>query len=79
MGRPDREPTRMRVPRFHVVEAAPGACLDLPEHSAHHAREVLRLRSGSAIRVFDGRGNEYDGVPVCVGSVKLSMFKPPHD
>lgn len=50
----------MRIPRFHVVEAAPGARLDLPEHSAHHAREVLRLRSGSAVRVFDGRGKEYD-------------------
>jgi len=51
----------MRIPRFHVPEAAPGARLSLPEHSAHHAREVLRLRSGSAIHVFDGRGHEYEG------------------
>lgn len=51
----------MRIPRFHVPEAAPGARLHLPEHSAHHAREVLRLRSGSAIRIFDGQGNEYEG------------------
>ena len=34
-------------PRFHVPGAAPGARLALPEHAAHHAREVLRLRSGA--------------------------------
>jgi 16S rRNA (uracil1498-N3)-methyltransferase len=61
MGRDRGEAQLVRVPRFHVPEASPGARLELPEHSAHHAREVLRLRSGSAIRVFDGRGNEYEG------------------
>ena len=29
--------------RDPVPEAAPGARVSLPEHSAHHAREVLRL------------------------------------
>jgi 16S rRNA (uracil1498-N3)-methyltransferase len=48
------------VPRFHVAEAAPGAVLTLPEHWAHHAREVLRLRAGSAVRIFDGRGAEFE-------------------
>jgi 16S rRNA (uracil1498-N3)-methyltransferase len=52
----------MSVPRFHVPEAAPGARVLLPEHSAHHAREVLRMRSGDAVRLFDGRGAEYDAV-----------------
>jgi 16S rRNA (uracil1498-N3)-methyltransferase len=47
-------------PRFHVPGAAPGARLALPEHSAHHAREVLRLRSGAAVRVFDGQGAEFE-------------------
>src|SRR2546427_5086032 len=50
----------MTVPRFHVPEAAPGARVRLPEHSAHHAREVLRLRSGATVRVFDGEGREYE-------------------
>lgn len=49
----------MSVARFHVPEAAPGARLELPDHSAHHAREVLRLRSGAEVRVFDGRGAEF--------------------
>ncbi len=50
----------MIVPRFHVPEAAPGAVLGLPEHWAHHAREVLRLRAGAAVRIFDGAGAEFE-------------------
>jgi 16S rRNA (uracil1498-N3)-methyltransferase len=50
----------MSLPRFHVPEAAPGARLTLPEHAAHHAREVLRLRAGEAVRIFDGLGNEFE-------------------
>ena len=49
-----------QLPRFHVPGAAPGARLVLPEHSAHHAREVLRLRSGASVRVFDGAGAEFE-------------------
>lgn len=52
----------MSLPRFHVPSAAPGARVELPEHAAHHAREVLRLRSGAAVRVFDGAGAEYEAV-----------------
>jgi 16S rRNA (uracil1498-N3)-methyltransferase len=50
------------VHRFHVPEAAPGARLTLPEHSAHHAREVLRLRPGAVVRVFDGGGAEFEAL-----------------
>src|SRR5262245_33368543 len=50
----------MTLPRFHVPEAAPGARVSLPEWSAHHARDVLRLRSGDAVRVFDGAGHEFE-------------------
>lgn len=52
----------LSLPRFHVSEAAPGARVTFPEHSAHHAREVLRLRPGSAVRVFDGQGTEFEGM-----------------
>lgn len=48
--------------RFHVPGAAPGSRLELPEHSAHHAREVLRLRPGASVRVFDGEGAEFEAV-----------------
>jgi len=49
-------------PRFHVPEAGPGARVSLPEHAAHHAREVLRLRAGAAVRIFDGAGAEFEAV-----------------
>ncbi len=52
----------MTVPRFHLPGAAPGARVTFPEHTAHHAREILRLRTGGAVRIFDGAGNEFDGV-----------------
>jgi 16S rRNA (uracil1498-N3)-methyltransferase len=48
--------------RFHVPEAAPGARVELPDHVAHHAREVLRLRAGDEVRIFDGIGHEYGAV-----------------
>ncbi|PYQ39237.1 MAG: 16S rRNA (uracil(1498)-N(3))-methyltransferase [Acidobacteria bacterium] len=60
MGGPRGAPRAMSVHRFHVPEAAPGARVALPEHSAHHARDVLRLRPGAAVRVFDGAGAEFD-------------------
>jgi len=50
------------LPRFHVPKAAPGARVAVPEHAAHHAREVLRLRAGAAVRVFDGSGAEFEAV-----------------
>jgi 16S rRNA (uracil1498-N3)-methyltransferase len=52
----------MSLPRFHVEGVGPGARVSLPEHSAHHAREVLRLRAGAEVRVFDGAGAEFEAV-----------------
>ena len=52
----------MSLARFHVSAAAPGARVELPEHAAHHAREVLRLRAGDVVRVFDGAGAEFEAV-----------------
>lgn len=50
----------MSAHRFHVPEAAPGARVTLPEHSGHHARDVLRLRPGAIVRIFDGAGAEFE-------------------
>ena len=50
----------MSLPRFHVAGAGPGSRIALPEHAAHHAREVLRLRAGSPVRIFDGEGAEFE-------------------
>lgn len=50
-------------PRFHAPEArAAGDVIVLPEDEAQHLLRVLRLSAGAAVRVFDGRGHEFDAV-----------------
>ena len=50
----------MSVARLHAPEAALGGRVVLADHTAHHVREVLRLRAADAVRVFDGAGREYE-------------------
>ena len=50
----------MSIARLHVPEAALGERIVLAEHTAHHVREVLRLRATDAVHVFDGAGREYE-------------------
>ncbi|HXF43083.1 MAG TPA: 16S rRNA (uracil(1498)-N(3))-methyltransferase [Pyrinomonadaceae bacterium] len=51
----------MELKRFYC---APDAISDnfglLAESETHHLRDVIRLKSGDKIRVFDGVGNEFD-------------------
>jgi 16S rRNA (uracil1498-N3)-methyltransferase len=51
---------------------APGARVELPEHTAHHAREVLRLRKGAPVLVFDGKGAEYTATLEVVSRRRVS-------
>ncbi len=66
----------MRLNRFHLPGARAHTPQQLPEDEAVHAVRVLRVRTGQAVRVFDGRGREYDatigtvvraGVEILVG------------
>ena len=51
----------MRNPRLYVdLPLAAGEKVALPEPAGHYLRRVLRLGSGDALTVFDGRGGEYD-------------------
>ena len=51
----------MNQPRFYCREVlSPGAHIDLPAPVARHAVRVLRLPTGAAVVLFDGRGGEYD-------------------
>ncbi|MCG7982065.1 MAG: 16S rRNA (uracil(1498)-N(3))-methyltransferase [Candidatus Thiodiazotropha lotti] len=50
----------MRVPRCYTSQPLkPGALISLEEEPAHHLRQVLRLRPGNPIILFDNSGNEY--------------------
>ena len=49
------------VPRLYVPSLASGAgIISLPDEEADHLRRVLRAKAGWAVRVFDGRGVEYE-------------------
>ena len=49
--------------RFYAPTAgAPDEIVELPEEEVQHLTRVLRLKPGDAVRVFNGRGDEFDGV-----------------
>jgi 16S rRNA (uracil1498-N3)-methyltransferase len=53
----------MHVPRIYLpLTLVEGEALGLGEQSAHHVTHVLRLHPGAAIRIFDGKGCEHEGV-----------------
>lgn len=55
----------MRVSRVFVEKPAQlqhGATIELPDRAAHHVLNVLRLRAGATLVLFDGSGGEYDAV-----------------
>jgi len=57
-----------RIPRFHIAAALhSGMQLDFPREAAHHAARVLRLRTGEAVMLFDGKGGEYEAQVVAIG------------
>jgi 16S rRNA (uracil1498-N3)-methyltransferase len=53
----------MRIPRFYVdTLLASGTTVELSAQAAHHALQVLRLKTGTPLKVFNGTGGEYDAV-----------------
>jgi len=47
-------------PRFHAPDATGAGPIVLSTDESHHLSRVLRLGAGAAVRVFDGRGHEWD-------------------
>ena len=76
----------MSGPRIHIDAAlAPGVDVTLPDAAARHVAAVLRLREGAALRLFDGRGHEFEatvesagksGVSVRVGEARAAAREP---
>jgi 16S rRNA (uracil1498-N3)-methyltransferase len=63
-----------RVARFHTAAALrAGGVSVLPEHAAHHAVHVLRLRSGDEVTLFNGRGGEYAGRIAAMDRLRVSV------
>src|SRR5699024_12671703 len=60
LHRPGTMPELMTAPRFfHPFGLSESTTITLPDHPAHHARRVLRLREASAIILFNGQGGQY--------------------
>ena len=52
----------MRTPRLYVnARLQSGQSTELPEPAARHVVQVLRLKPGAQVRLFDGNGGEFDG------------------
>ncbi|MGB5324917.1 MAG: 16S rRNA (uracil(1498)-N(3))-methyltransferase [Pseudomonadales bacterium] len=57
----------MRVSRvFSATALAEGEVVALDEHSAHYLANVLRLREGAQLVLFDGSGRDFDA---CINQV----------
>ena len=53
----------MRIPRvYHDGPLAEDADVTLDEGASTHVQRVLRLRPGAALRLFNGRGGEFEAV-----------------
>ena len=58
----------MRNPRIHVEAAlASGGEFALPEVAARHVVQVLRMRVGAALTLFNGDGKDYPAELIAVG------------
>ena len=68
--------------RFYAPDArTPGDLITLPDEEAEHLTRVLRLKAGDALRVFDGRGHEFEAIVDQAGKagvrVRLGGAAPP--
>jgi len=64
-------------PRFYLdADLTTGQALALPDPVAHHALRVLRLRAGTAITLFNGRGGEYAAALLADGQARIGNFDP---
>jgi 16S rRNA (uracil1498-N3)-methyltransferase len=78
----------MSIPRVYAPEArTTGDQVALSEEEAEHLTRVLRLRAGAAVRVFDGRGHEFEAliaraakqrVEVSIGEAREPSASEPH-
>lgn len=68
-------------PRFFAPGTyGSGDQIALPDDEAQHLTRVLRLGSGDALRVFDGRGHEFDAIVATTtkNAVRVLVGEPRH-
>ncbi len=64
----------MRLTRIYVPSPlSSGIQIELPQGTAAHLAKVLRARSGDALIVFDGNGDEFSAVVETVHGARVSV------
>lgn len=67
------------TPRLFVdLPLATGSTVDLPPDTAHHVTRVLRMDSGDAVILFDGRSGEFPSRLVIEGRGTARALVGPH-
>jgi len=62
------------IPRIYFPRLLePGESLELPADQLHYLRNVLRLKAGDALTLFDGRGFEYSAVITDLGGRRAQV------
>lgn len=64
----------MRLSRFFIDTPLSLGLHPLPEASAHYISRVLRLTTGAAVQLFDGKGAEYRGTLAEVGKKQVTVM-----
>ncbi|MGH9258081.1 MAG: 16S rRNA (uracil(1498)-N(3))-methyltransferase [Vicinamibacterales bacterium] len=60
--------------RFHAPDAERvGEVIELPPDEAAHLTRVLRLKTGACVRVFNGRGGEFDAVVSGIAKARVKV------
>jgi 16S rRNA (uracil1498-N3)-methyltransferase len=68
------------IPRFYVeAELRAGIAFELPEDAVHHAANVLRIRAGEQVRLFNGRGGEYAATVASLHRKKVVLQVESHE
>jgi len=62
----------LKVPRFYC-ESIEGPVVLLGGEQAHHLASVMRVKAGSAVKIFDGRGTVAQATVVEVGRKVVSL------
>jgi 16S rRNA (uracil1498-N3)-methyltransferase len=59
---------------FYIQHSAtPGSVVAIEHSEAHHIKNVLRLKPGAAIKLFDGTGYEYEAVIKDVSGAEVKV------
>ncbi|MGB5261068.1 MAG: 16S rRNA (uracil(1498)-N(3))-methyltransferase [Gammaproteobacteria bacterium] len=64
----------MRIPRVYTQQAlASGTTVTVTGQAARHITQVLRLRAGAILRVFNGEGKEYSATFIRAGRTEITL------